>query len=719
LVPGKRTRLAFDIGGTFTDFALLNEVSGEIEVHKRLTTPHDPSEGALEGISALLGDTGTSSSEVQSMTHGTTLVANALIERRGSKVALLTTKGFRDVLQLRNEQRYDIYDFFLELPDPLVPRHRRLGIDERVDRHGRILKPVEQNDIAAALDLLRREDERDQRGAHNGGAPDGLGAVAICFLNSYRNDANERRAARCVSEVWPEIDISISSVVAPEIREFERTSTVVANAYVRPVTRRYLERLTSALATMDYRGPLYLMLSSGGITTLGNATQLPIQLVESGPAGGAIGAAFLGSKCGIDDLISFDMGGTTAKICLVQDGRPAVTHSLEVARLHRFKKGSGLPLQMAAVDMMEIGAGGGSIARIDEMGFLKVGPHSAGADPGPACYGAGGSEPTVTDADLVLGYLDPDYFLAGRMHLDKDAAERAIEEKIAQPLGLTMIESAWGIHRIVNENMASAAKIHIIERGADPRRFALLAFGGAGPVHATGVAEVLHADRVICPLAAGVLSAIGFLGAPFSFELAQSLPQLLDRANWDDVNALLADLEARGRARLEEAGVMPGTVAFDRSFDARFAGQLNEIVVELPPRSLGVTSRHTLEKRFNEKYRALYGHLHERTPVEALTWRVVARGEVARVRLQEHPAPEQPPEPMQRSLRPIYWGEQHGFVHTPVFDRYSLQTGIHIDGPAVVEERESTVLVPPASVGAIDRYRNLIITRPGRTGWSS
>jgi N-methylhydantoinase A/oxoprolinase/acetone carboxylase beta subunit len=715
----KRTRLAFDIGGTFTDFALLNEVTGEIEVHKRLTTPHDPSEAALEGISSLLGETGAASSDVQNVTHGTTLVTNALIERKGSKVALLTTKGFRDVLELRNEQRYDIYDFFLELPDPLVPRHRRLGIDERVDRHGRILKGVERDDVAAALDTLRQEEERDERGAQNGDSPIGLGAVAICFLNAYRNNTNEQAAAQLVSELWPEIDISVSSVVAPEIREYERTSTVVANAYVRPVTRRYLERLTSALATIGYQGPLYLMLSSGGITALAAATQLPIQLVESGPAGGAIGAAFLGSRCGIDDLISFDMGGTTAKICLVQDGRPAVTHSLEVARLHRFKKGSGLPLQMASVEMMEIGAGGGSIARIDDMGFLKVGPHSAGADPGPACYGAGGTEPTVTDADLVLGYLDPDYFLAGRMQLDTRAAERAIEEKIAVPLGLTLIEAAWGIHRIVNENMASAAKIHIIERGADPRRFALLAFGGAGPVHATGVAEVLHADRIICPLAAGVLSAIGFLVAPFSFEFAQSLPQFLDSANWDDVNALLADLETRGRERLEEAGVMPETVAFERSFDARFAGQLNEIAVELTPGRLGLASQETLEGRFNEKYKALYGHLHERTPVEALTWRVVARGELATVRLEEHGVPERPAEPAQRGSRPVYWGAHSGFVETPVFDRYPLQAGVHIDGPAVVEERESTVLVPPGSVGTIDGYRNLIINRRGRARWSS
>jgi N-methylhydantoinase A/oxoprolinase/acetone carboxylase beta subunit len=702
------TRVAFDVGGTFTDLALLDEATGEIEVHKVLTTPHDPSLGALEGMSTLLESADVPLAAIQNVTHGTTLVTNALIERKGSKVALLTTKGFRDVLELRNEQRYDIYDFFLQLPEPLVPRHRRLGVEERVDPYGRVVQAVRREDIVEALELLRVEEERDGR-ADGNGRPQDVAAIAICFLNAYRNDENERAAASFVSELRPDVEVSISTVVAPEIREFERTSTTVANAYVRPLTRRYLERLVSSLAGLGYRGPLYLMLSSGGITGLETAVELPIQLVESGPAGGAIGAAFLGAHCGIDDLVSFDMGGTTAKICLVQDGRPAVTHSLEVARLHRFKKGSGMPLQMASVEMMEIGAGGGSIARVDQLGFLKVGPHSAGADPGPACYGAGGTEPTVTDADLVLGYLDPDYFLGGRMKLDASAAERAIEEKIAVPLGLDVVEAALGIHRIVNENMASAAKIHIIERGADPRRFALLAFGGAGPIHATGVASALGAERVICPYAAGVLSAIGFLAAPFSFTFAQSFPQMLGAADWGEVDAVLASLEERGRARLQEAGVAPEAISLERSFDARFAGQLNELSLELPPGQLTDESAGTIEARFNEKYRALYGHIHERTPIEVLTWRVVALGEPAPVRLEEHPQSDEPSDGARRGSRPAYWGEASAFLDTGVYDRYRLGAGMRVEGPAIVEERECTVLVPPGSVGTVDSYRNLVI----------
>jgi N-methylhydantoinase A/oxoprolinase/acetone carboxylase beta subunit len=705
---GLRTRVAFDIGGTFTDFALLDDASGELTVHKRLTTAHEPSAAVIDGLAELFDSAGVDAASVQNMTHGTTLVTNALIERKGSKVALLTTEGFRDVLELRNEQRYDIYDFFLELPDPLVPRHRRLGVAERVDRRGLVVEAVRQEHVAAALEQLRLEDERDV-GA--GGEP--LAAMAICFLNAYRNDANEREAARLANELWPEVDVSVSTAVAPEIREYERTSTAVANAYVRPVTKRYLDRLIASLSGLGYSGPLYLMLSSGGITGVEDAQEVPIQLVESGPAGGAIGAAFLGRLTGIDDLISFDMGGTTAKICLVEGGRPAVTHSLEVARLHRFKKGSGLPLQMASVELMEIGAGGGSIARIDELGFLKVGPDSAGADPGPACYGAGGVEPTVTDADLLLGYLDPEYFLAGEMRLDVAAAERAIDERVAQPLGLDPVQAAWGVHQIVNENMASAAKIHVIERGADPRRFSLLAFGGAGPIHATGVARALSLGRVVCPLAAGVLSAIGFLAAPFSFEFARSLPHLLDATDWDAVNRLLDELEARGRARLAEAGVAAADVAVERSFDARFAGQLNEVAVPLPDGVLNDQGRAAIEHAFNARYLSLYGHVHEATPVELLTYRVVTRGELSPVRLEPQPASPESAELARRGARSAYWGADTGFVETPVYDRYRLANGHAIVGPAIIEERESTVLVPPAAVASVDSYRNLIVDRGG------
>jgi N-methylhydantoinase A/oxoprolinase/acetone carboxylase beta subunit len=525
-------RLAFDIGGTFTDFALLDTETGEIEIHKQLTTPDDPSRASLEGTSTLLKRNQLTAAALQNVIHGTTLVTNALIERKGAKVALLTTDGFRDILALRGEQRYDIYDLALRFPDPLVPRYLRHGVAERTDHAGTVLSPVDRDDVLAAVARIRAEDAND-RAAHGG--PE-LRSVAVSFLHSYRNPANERAAAAIIAKAWPAADISLSSAVAPEIREYERTSTTVANAYVRPLTRDYLRSLAQALATAGYRGRLYLMLSSGGIATVETATEFPVRLIESGPAGGAIGAAFFGDLCGEHDLVAFDMGGTTAKIAMIESGRPSISHQLEVARVHRFKKGSGLPIQFPSVEMLEIGAGGGSIARIDELGLLKVGPDSAGADPGPACYGRGGAQPTVTDAALVLGYLDPGNFLGGAMPLDRAAAERAITEHIAQPLGLSLADAAWGIHQLVVENMASAAKIHIVERGNDPRQYALLASGGAGPIHAASVARLLRQDRVLYPLAAGVLSAIGFLVAPVSFEFSQSQPQMLTDADWPAAN---------------------------------------------------------------------------------------------------------------------------------------------------------------------------------------
>ncbi|MBI4277631.1 MAG: hydantoinase/oxoprolinase family protein, partial [Armatimonadetes bacterium] len=565
-------RLAFDIGGTFTDFVLLDTETGEFTVHKCLTTPHDPAEGALRGVSELLASTRAPGHHVSSAIHGTTLVTNAIIERKGAKVALLTTAGFRDVLEIRNEQRYDIYDLFLRFPEPLVPRYLRCVVEERVDRRGRVLHDVRREDVARALETIRAEDARDRTAAAATQPPagvssaSGLTALAICFLHAYRNPANERAAARFAQELWPGLDVVASHEVASEVREYERANTAVANAYVLPLTRRYLETLARALADLGCRGGLYLMLSSGGICTLDTAARFPVRLIESGPAGGAIGAAFLGTAAGVRDLVSFDMGGTTAKICLIQDGYPAITRQMEVARVHRFKRGSGLPVQVPSVDVTEIGAGGGSVAWIDEMGLLRVGPRSAGADPGPACYGLGGVEPTVTDADLVLGYLDPAYFLGGTMRLDRAAAERAME-KVAQPLRLSLTEAAWGIHQLVNENMAAAARIHVIERGRDPRRYALLAFGGAGPVHACGVARLLGQKRVICPLAAGVLSAVGFLVAPASFELAHSRPELLQSTEWAEANRLLDDLEARGRAVLRDAGLTPEQIQIRRSAD--------------------------------------------------------------------------------------------------------------------------------------------------------
>ncbi|WP_033296354.1 hydantoinase/oxoprolinase family protein [Amycolatopsis jejuensis] len=698
-------RIAFDIGGTFTDFAMLDTDSGTIEIFKTLTTPDDPTRGSLTGVRALLERTGSEASAVRNVIHGTTLVTNALIERKGAKVALLTTEGFRDTLVTREEARYDIYDLALRFPEPLVPRYLRRGVAERTDHHGRVLKPVDPDDVARVVERIRAEDAKDREHA---GATEPLHSLAISFLHSYRNPANEQETARIVRELWPEVDISVSSDVAPEIREYERTSTTVANAYVRPITKHYLGSLAQALRELGYRGRLYLMLSSGGIATVETATEYPVRLIESGPAGGAIGAAFIGRTCGAADLIAFDMGGTTAKICLIQDGAPSIAHHLEVARVHRFKKGSGLPIQFPSVDMIEIGAGGGSIAWINELGLLKVGPTSAGADPGPACYGQGGREPTVTDAALVLGYLDAGTFLGGEMALDRDAAVRAIEEKVATPLGISLTEAAWGIHQLVVENMAAAAKIHIIERGRDPRQYALLASGGAGPIHAAGVARLLKQDRIIYPLAAGVLSAIGFLVAPVSFEFSQSDPRLVRVTDWSAVNDLLQDLEQQGRTVVAESGVAPEGISVTRRADARFAGQINEISIDLPAGVLDEHSQDVILAEFTKAYRDLYGHVLDGVPVEIVTWRVVSTGTLSEVRPARQPATGEPPVP--QAHRPVYWFETGSYVDTAVYDRYRLAAGATVSGPAVVEERESTVLVPPGSTGVVDEYRNLLVT---------
>ena len=516
-MSGKTTRIGVDVGGTFTDFVMVDEKRDLIFTGKRLTTPGDPSVAILEGTERLLGEAGTPIDEVDSIVHGTTLVTNTVIERKGARVGLITTKGFRDSIEMGGEIRYDLYDLFLERPEPLAPRYLRVEVDERVDAEGRVLRPLSRESVRAAAESLLRE---------------GVEAIAVCFLHSYRNDSHERLAKEVLREIVPDLPVCISSEVAPEIREFERGSTTVANAYVLPLMRDYLARLDSRLREMGFSGTLYVMLSGGGITTIQSAQQFPIRLIESGPAAGAMGATFYSKLIGEDHVISFDMGGTTAKICLIDEGRPEHAHSFEAARVRRFRKGSGIPLKVPVIDLIEIGAGGGSLARVDAMGLLKVGPESAGSEPGPVCYARGGTEPAVTDADLLLGYLSPDYFLGGEMKLDFDAVRSAMSEVVARPLGLGVTEAAAGIHSIVNENMAAATRMYIAEKGRDPRRYTMIAFGGAGPVHAYGLAKLLKLRRIVCPLGAGVMSALGFLVAPSAIDFVRSYVSRVSEIDW-------------------------------------------------------------------------------------------------------------------------------------------------------------------------------------------
>jgi N-methylhydantoinase A len=690
----KHHRAGIDIGGTFTDLVLLDDSTGERALGKVLTTPDDPSEAVEKGLVELLEREDVAATQLNTIIHGTTLVTNALIERKGVRTALLTTEGFRDAVAIGTEHRYDMYDIFIEKPEPLVPRNLRYGVRERSLDDGSVLLELDEEQVRSISAELR---EREVR------------AVAVSFLHSFRNPAHEWRVAEILAEEAPEITVSLSSEVAPEIREYERTSTTIANVYVRPLVERYLQDLEERLRRLGFEGSLYIMLSNGGTASVETAREFPVRLLESGPAAGALAAAFYGQETGFSEVLSFDMGGTTAKACLIEGGEPLTSSEYEVARVYRFKKGSGLPVKTSVIEMIEIGAGGGSIARVGALNLPKVGPESAGAEPGPACYGRGGGEPTVTDADLLLGYLDPDFFLGGKMRLDRDAALRAIEEKIARPLGLDTVEAAWGIHQVVNENMANAARVHAIERGKDPRAYPLFAFGGAGPVHAYRVARTLGVPGFVAPLGAGATSAFGFLCAPLSFDLVRSLYGRLDELDWSEVNGALESLESEGRDLLRASGVADADIRVRRLCEMRYTGQGHEVTVELPDGKLGPDDAGRLTALYRKEYRRLYNREGPDVPLEALTWRVEVVAPRPEIRLEGEEGSSHTSDEAQKGAREIYLPEDGGFREVPVYDRYRLEPGAIFEGPAVVEERESTVVLGPEGRARIDAARNLIV----------
>ncbi|MGV9365132.1 hydantoinase/oxoprolinase family protein [Amycolatopsis sp. NPDC003731] len=656
-------RIGVDIGGTFTDLCAVDE-TGIVAVGKVLTTHDEPARAVEEGLAALLPDLGA----VEQVVHGTTLVTNALIERTGSRTALLATAGFRDVLEMRREHRYELYDLHLELPAPLVPRHLRFDVPERVLADGSVHTGLDEQYVTR---LGRELADR------------GIEAVAVCFLHAFTNPAHERRTAELLAEVAPSLRVALSSDVVPEIREFERASTTVANVYVQDLTERYLRDLEQRLRRLGITRAPHIMLSNGGLATVDTAARHPIRILESGPAGGALAAAAIGPE----DLLAFDMGGTTAKLCLIAGGTPLVTHQFEVDRKYRLLPGSGLPVRVPVTDMIEIGVGGGSIARIDALGLLTVGPDSAGSEPGPVCYDRGGTEPTVTDADLVLGYLDPGYFLGGGMRLDAEAARAVLRRKIADPLGVSVEEAAWGIHTSVNEDMANAARVHAVERGHDPAKLPMYTFGGAGPVHGVGVARALGAPSVVAPPAAGVLSAAGFLTAPLAFDFVRSARAAVHDLTWDQVDALFAEMEAEGAALLAKSGV--DEVTHRRVAEMRYAGQGYEIRVPVHDGPWPGT----LIEEFTSTYRALYRRTGPEVGVEVLNWRVVSSGPAPEVTLRLEAASGE----ARKGSRPAWFPAAGGFVDTAVFDRYRLEPGARVDGPAIVEERESTVVVPPGA----------------------
>jgi N-methylhydantoinase A len=687
--PG-RARIGVDIGGTFTDLVLL--VGGRVAaVGKALTTPSDPSVAVAEGVAALLAEVDPAG--VGEVVHGTTLVANALIERRGARTCLVTTRGVRDALAIRREHRYDLYDLFLELPEPLVPRHLRWEVGERVLADGTVDRPLDDAEVRRLARRARQE---------------GIEAAAVCFLHSYRHPEHERRAAAILAAELPGVPISASCDVVPELGEYVRASTTAANAYVRPLMDRYLATLERRLGDAGLRCPLHLMLSTGGLATVDAGRRFPIRLAESGPAAGALSAAFSGAAAGERDVLGFDMGGTTAKAALIEAGEPLLARGHEVARVYRFAPESGLPLRVPVIDLIEIGAGGGSIARVDRFGLPKVGPESAGAEPGPACYGRGGDRPTVTDADLLLGHLDPRFFLGGEMALDVDAARSAIGS-LAARLGLDLAEAAAGVHQVVDENMAGAARMHAIERGRDLRRFVLVATGGAGPVHAWGVARRLGIRRLVLPPSAGVASAFGMLTAPPAFDFARSLPAALGEVSWADVREAIAAMRAEGAALLATAGVPADDVAVTVAADVRYRGQGEGVTV-----ALGATLDRRPAGHVRDAFEAAYEHLYGRRPPdvepEVLTWRMRVAGPRPALTGRLDGAL---PGPARKGSRPVWSEERRGFVEASVWDRYRLAPGARVTGPAVVEERESSAVIGVGGAGVIDGQGNLVVEVPG------
>jgi N-methylhydantoinase A len=694
-----RFGFGFDIGGTFTDFVLIDHHTGDVQSYKTLTTPKNPSEAVVEGWRELLARVGASGADVATAIHGTTLITNAFIERKGAVTLLLTTKGFADVLDTQREMRYDIYDLHGQPVDHLVPRFLRFEVDERLDTFGDVVKPLPTGDLEAMLAELREA-----------GVEGDVESVAVSFLNAFASGAHEEEARAWLAQHLPHATISISSEVAPQIREYERMSTTVANAYVQPLTERYLQRIKDDLEAGGFQHDLYLMLSSGGITTVDTAARFPVRLTESGPAAGALAAVYYGTLTGNADLVSFDMGGTTAKMCLIRNGEPSMSDTFEIARVRRFKRGSGLPVRIPTIELIEIGAGGGSIARVDELGLLKVGPDSAGAEPGPVCYGQGGTFPTVTDADAVLGYLNPDFFLGGRMDLDLESAKAAIRTHVAEPMGLSVTDAAYGIYRVVNENMISATRVHVAEQGADPRRLRLIAFGGAGPVHAHEIAKALKMQGYICPASAGVASALGFLTAPTAFEFARTHITRVLSDRLGTLEAVYESLEADGAATLTQAGVAASDMRFVRQADMRHAGQGHEIVVTLPEGDLASMDVATLRARFFETYEAIYGHVHDHLDLEITTCRLSASGPVPTITLKQLPASGADPKDAIKGTRQAYFADAGGYVDTPRYDRTKLAAGAVFFGPAIVEDIDSTAVIGPNTRVEIDAYANLIAT---------
>jgi N-methylhydantoinase A len=685
-------RLAVDIGGTFTDFAL--DIGGRTFSRKVLTTPAAPEKGVLAGIDMILADAALKAADLGLIIHGTTLATNAIIERKGARTALLVTRGFRDSIEMAYEHRFEQYDIFMDKPAPLVPRKLRLAVPERIDASGRIIEPLDEQTLAGLVPVLRAER---------------VTSVALGYLHSYANPAHELRSRDILRELAPDIAVTMSSEVCPEMREYERWSTACANAYVQPVMDRYLKLLEDTLAGRGFSCPIYLITSAGGLTTVEIARRFPIRLVESGPAGGAILATHIAQQRGHDHIVSFDMGGTTAKICLIDDGQPHFSRSFEVAREYRFLKGSGIPIRIPVIEMVEIGAGGGSIAAVDNLARIQVGPASAGSKPGPACYGRGGRDCTVTDANLLLGRLQPDRFAGGKMRLDPEAASAAAARSIGETLNLDVTSAALGVSEVVEENMANAARVHAVERGRVLSNRVMIAFGGAAPIHAARLAEKLDIATVIVPAGAGVGSAFGFLLAPIAYEVVRTrfgrLDATLDVAA---LNALRAGMRSEAEA-VVRLGAPTAALTEGWTANMRYRGQGHEVTVTIPPGEMDASSAAELKRLFIADYGQQFGRSIPGLDVEVLSWSL-------RLATIGDPIVPCPAMPAHHPVEPAAHVEvvdpgSGRFEAVALYNRRDLAPGATIAGPALIVEDETTTMVTRRFSARIDALGSVVLTR--------
>ena len=686
-------RLGVDIGGTFTDIAL--EIGNRRFTAKTLTTRDAPERGVLSGMRDAIAKAGIRPKDVDVMIYGTTLATNLLIERKGAPTALVTTEGFRDSLEMRNENRFEQYDVNIELPPPLVPRHLRFPVPERLTGRGEVLLPLREDAVAALVPKLVEAK---------------IESLAIGFIHSYQNPIHEIQARDILAKKLPHVVITLSSEVSPEMREFERFSTACANAYVQPLMSRHLAGLERDLRAAGYDCPLFLMLSGGGITTIDTAIRFPVRLVESGPAGGAIFSSTLARECGFRDVLSFDMGGTTAKICLIDNGQPQTSRTFEVARVYRFLKGSGLPLRIPVIEMVEIGAGGGSLAHIDGLGRIAVGPESAGSEPGPACYGRGGDKPAVTDGDVVLGKIDPNNFAGGRMTLDRAASERALVAAVGKKLSLDASNSALGVSEMVDENMANAARVHAIESGKDIEVRTLIAFGGAAPIHASRLAEKLNVPRVVVPTGAGVGSAIGFLRAPVAYEVIRSQYQRLSKINIRQVDALLKDMHAEAH-RVVEPGAAGRALVETRIAFMRYVGQGHEVAVKLAPGKFAADAEPKLRKAFEASYRKLYDRTIPNLDVEILTWGLVLQTRPEKPRAARKIAKRGAPVPS--GTRQMMDPSTGAYAKAAVYARKDIAPGARFSGPAIIVEDDTATVVGARFDAWINSLGYIVLERRG------